>query len=34
MWGLRTVGGAMKEGEGSNVVVYREDFGKEVGRVD
>ncbi len=28
------VGGAMKEGKGSNVTVYREDLGKEVGRVD
>ena len=31
---MRIVGGAMKEGEGSNVAVYREDFGEEVGRVD
>ena len=34
VWGLRIVGGAMKEGEGGNVAVYREDFGKEIGRVD
>ncbi len=34
VWGLRIVGGAVKEGEGGNVTVYREDFGKEVGRVD
>ena len=34
MWGLRIVGGAMKEGEGSNVAVYWEDLCKEVGRVD
>ena len=34
MCGLRIVGVAMKEGEGSNVTVYREDLGKEVGRVD
>ena len=34
VWGLGIVGGAVKEGEGGNVTVYREDFGKEVGRVD
>ena len=34
VWGLRIVGGAMKEGEGSNVTVYREDLGEEVRRVD
>jgi hypothetical protein len=34
VWGLRIVGGAVKEGEGGNVTVYREEFGKEVGRVD
>jgi hypothetical protein len=34
VWGLRIVGGAMKEGVGGNVTVYREDFGKEIGRVD
>ena len=32
--GLRIVGGAMKEGKGGNVTVYRKDLGKEVGRVD
>ncbi len=31
---MRIVGGAMMEGEDSNVTVYREDLGKEVGRVD
>jgi hypothetical protein len=34
VWGLRIVGGAVKEGEGGNVTVYKENFGKEVGRVD
>jgi hypothetical protein len=34
VWGLRIVGGVMKEGEGGNVTVYRKDFGKEIGRVD
>ncbi len=34
MWGLWIVGGAVKEGEGGNVTVYREDFSKEIGRVD
>ena len=34
VWGWRIVGGDVKEGEGGNVTVYREDFGKEVGRVD
>ncbi len=34
VWGLRIVGGAVKEGKGGNVAVYREDFGEEVGGVD
>ena len=34
VWGLGIVGGAVKEGESGNVTVYREDFGKEVERVD
>ncbi len=29
VWGLRIVlGGAVKEGEGDNVTIYREDFSK------
>ncbi len=34
VWGLRIVGGAVKEGKGGNVTVYREDFSKEIGGVD
>ncbi len=34
VWGLGIVGGVVKEGEGGNVTVYREDFSKEIGRVD
>ncbi len=36
VWGLGIVivGGAVKEGESGNVTVYREDFSKEIGRVD
>jgi hypothetical protein len=35
VWGLRVVGGAMKEGgKGGNVAIYREDFSEEVGGVD
>ncbi len=34
VWGLRIVGGAVKEGEGGNVAIYRENFSKEVGGVD
>jgi hypothetical protein len=34
VWGLKMVGGAVKEGEGGNVTVYREDFSKEIGGVD
>jgi hypothetical protein len=33
VWGLRIVGGAVKEGEGGNVTIYREDFGEKVGGV-
>ena len=37
-WGGGSIGdgvwGAVKEGEGSKVTVYREDFGEEVGGVD
>jgi hypothetical protein len=32
--GLRIVGGAMKQGKGGNVAIYREDFSEEVGGVD
>ncbi len=31
VWGLRIVGGAVKEGEGGNVTIYREDFSEKVG---
>ncbi len=31
VWGWRVVGGAVKEEEGGNVTIYREDFGEEVG---
>ena len=34
VWGLRIVGGAMKEGKGGNVAMYREDFSEEIGGVD
>ncbi len=34
MWGLGIVGGAVKEGEGGNVAIHREDFSEEVGGVD
>ncbi len=34
VWGLGIVVGAVKEGGGGNVTVYREDFVKEVGQVD
>ena len=34
MWGLRIVGGAMKEGEGGYVAVDGKDLGEEVGGVD
>ncbi len=29
VWGLRIVGSAVKEGEGGNVAVDREDFGED-----
>ncbi len=32
--GLRIVGGAMKEGKGGNVAIYRKDFSEEIGGVD
>ena len=32
--GLRIVGGAVKEGKGSYVAIYREDFSEEIGGVD
>ncbi len=32
--GLRIIGGAMKEGKGGNVAIYREDFSEESGGVD
>ncbi len=32
--GLRIVGGAMKEGNGGNVAIDREDFREEIGGVD
>jgi hypothetical protein len=31
--GLRTVGGAMKEGKSGNMAIYREDFSEEIGGV-
>ncbi len=34
VWGLRIVRGAVKEGEGGNVVVYKEDFSEEIGGGD
>jgi hypothetical protein len=34
VWGLRIVGGAMKEGKGGNVAIYRENFSEEVGGVN
>jgi hypothetical protein len=32
--GLRIVGGAMKEGKGGNVAIYRENVSEEIGGVD
>ena len=34
VWRLRTIGGAVKEGEGCKVAVDGEDFSEEVGGVD
>jgi hypothetical protein len=34
VWGLRMVGGAVKEGEGGYVAVDGKDFGEEIGGVD
>ena len=34
VWGLRMIGGAVKEGEGGYVAVYGEDLGEEIGGVD
>jgi hypothetical protein len=34
VWGLRLVGGAVKEGEGGYVAVDGKDFGEEIGGVD
>ena len=34
VWGLRVVGGAVKEGKGGYVAVDGKDFGEEVGGVD
>ena len=34
VWGLRMIGGAVKEGKGGYVAVDGEDFGEEVGGVD
>ncbi len=34
VWGLKIVGGAVKEGKSGNVVVDGKDFGEEVGGVD
>ena len=32
VWSLRIVGGAMKEGKGGNVAIYRADFSEEINR--
>ncbi len=34
VWSLKIVGNAVKEGEGGNVAIYREDFSKKLGEVD
>ncbi len=34
VWRLRTIGGAVKEGEGCNVAVDWKDFSEEIGGVD
>jgi hypothetical protein len=34
VWGLRMIGGAVKEREGDNVTVDGKDFGEEVGGVN
>ena len=34
VWGLRMIGGAVKEGKGGQVAVDGKDFGEEIGGVD